>query len=136
MKQYRYLVRYGYDQLSKVSIEAGKDLERVIHAKMAQKPVEVGGRIFDGKHIIDIRPDYHFYTGWFPHYQPNTGDDWKQIERDCPPEMETLLSQYTDKVRQLVVSGRTAEIGKGEPLPLPLQSADTRAIEHSVSQSA
>lgn len=112
MKKYKYIVRYGFDQLSRVSIEAGGDLERVIYAKMKQQPVEVQGRIFDGKHIIDIRPDIHYYTGWFPHYEPKEADDWKQIERDVPKEIDQVLSEYTNHVRILIDNNQTGNIGK------------------------
>lgn len=116
MIEYRYVVRYGYDQLSKVSITAGPELEKAIYAKMHGRTVELSGRIFDGKHIIDIRPDYHYYTGWYPHYQPQTGDDWQQIERDCPAQLDGLLAQYTERVRKLIQSNNTHQIGRGTPI--------------------
>lgn len=114
-----YKVSWGYnDPTKQVSVAAGPDLERVIYAKLKGQPVEVNGKIFDGKHIIDITPDYHYYTGWYPSYQPRDADDWKQIDRDCPPQIDKILSLYSQRVRELVQTGQTRLIGRGEPVRL------------------
>lgn len=118
MVTHRYKIKYGFDALSQVSVEAGPELEKVIYAWLKHTPVSVSGRMINGKHIIDIKPDYHFYTGWYDSYEPTNGDDWKQIERDCPNTLEDMFNRYTDRVRTLVECGQTHMIGKGDPIAI------------------
>jgi hypothetical protein len=133
-----YRVRYGFDAMSSVRVEAGPELEKVIFAWLKQTPVAIGGRMIQGKHIIDIKPDYHFYTGWYDNYQPTSGDDWKQIERDCPPELARLFGQYVERVRQLIETQRTDLIGKGpaiEPEKQPERIGSTFAQQVLAAKS-
>lgn len=122
MVTHRYKVKYGFDNLSQVSVVAGPELEKVIYAWLKQTPVAVAGRMLNGKHIIDIKPDYHYYTGWYDHYEPTDGDDWKQIQRDCPATLSAMFDQYVDRVRGLIGSNRIDLIGQGEPIQLAASS--------------
>lgn len=133
MVTHRYKVKYGFDNLSQVSVVAGPELEKVIYAWLKQTPVAVAGRMLNGKHIIDIKPDYHYYTGWYDHYEPTDGDDWKQIQRDCPATLDTMFDRYVDRVRGLIGSKQTELIGQGEPIQIEARcehggSAFARAI--------
>lgn len=116
MVKHMYKVKYGFDSLSSITIEAGPDLEKIIFAWLKQTPVAVNGRMFDGKYIIDIKPDYHFYTGWYENYQPTLGDDFKQIERDCPKTLDEVFNAYVGRVRELIQTKQINLIGKGEPI--------------------
>jgi len=117
MKPLMFKVRYGFDRMATLSIEAGQDLEKAIYAWTEQIPVTIGGKMIQGKHIISIEPDYHYYTGWYESYSPTTGDDFKQIERDCP-SFDGMIDAYRQRVMELVGSGNTNQIGKLPPLQL------------------
>lgn len=114
-KPIRFKVRYGFDKLATLSIDAGPDLERAIYAWVEQIPVTIGDKMIQGKHIISIEPDYHYYTGWYESYQPSTGDDFAQIERDCP-NFEGYVDAYRQRVMNLIGTRQTQMIGKGEPI--------------------
>lgn len=109
-----FKVRYGFDKMSTVSIEAGPDLERAIYAWIEQLPITIGGKMIQGKHIISIEPDYHFYTGWYDSYIPTSGDDWKQIERDCP-KFDGIIERYKTNVHNLISQNKTELIGRSQP---------------------
>lgn len=112
-----FKVRYGFDKMSHVRIEAGPELEKVIYAWRKQIPVTLGDRIIQGKHIISIEPDYHYYTGWYESYQPVTGDDWAQIDRDCP-KFDGYIEAYRNRVNDLIERGKTNLIGMQKPLEI------------------
>jgi hypothetical protein len=105
--------------MSTLRVEAGPDLERAIYAWTEQLPVTIGDKMIQGKHIISIEPDYHYYTGWYESYQPTTGDDWKQIERDCP-KFDGYIEAYKQRVIQHIRTGHPELIGKGESIKLKL----------------
>lgn len=115
MKPVRFKVRYGFDRMATLSIEAGQDLERAIYAWTEQIPVTIGNKMIQGKHIISIEPDYHYYTGWYESYQPTSGDDFRQIERDCP-SFDGYIEAYKQRVVELIRTGRASEIGHGTPI--------------------
>lgn len=117
MKPLRFRVRYGFDKMSSLSIEAGPELEKAIYAWVEQIPVTIGGKMIQGKHIISIEQDYHYYTGWYESYQPTTGDDWKQIERDCP-DVDGYIDAYRQRVMSLIADRKTHLIGTEQPLQI------------------
>lgn len=116
MVKHVYRVRYGFDSNAKVRVEAGPELERVIYAWLQQAPVAAGGKMIHGKHIISIEPDHHYYTGWYDTYEPKSGEDLRQIQRDCPPTLETVFDLYVERVRTLVREDKTELIGRSEPI--------------------
>lgn len=125
MVKHMYKVKYGFDTLSSITVEAGAELEKAIYSWLKQTPVAIGGRMINGKHIIDIKPDYHYYTGWYPNYEPSSGDDWKQIERDCPPTLNEMFNAYVDRVRVLINNNQTNLIGQAEPIKLENKPKNT-----------
>jgi len=118
MKHY-YKIKYGFKPSDFASIEAGHELERVIYAWQTGNVVQVAGKMINGNNIISITPHYHRYTGWYDHYEPNDGDDWKQIQRDCP-DFEGILPYYTERVAYLTSKNREDQIGLGVELPIAL----------------
>lgn len=116
MVKHYYKVKYGFDATSFVTVEDGPELEKAIYAWIKQTPVAIGGRMINGKNIISIEPNYHKYTGWYDNYVPKSGEDWKQIERDCPTTLDAVFTAYTDRVRTLMASNQTNLIGTGEKL--------------------
>lgn len=115
MKPLRFKVRYGFDKMSSLSVTEGPELERAIYAWIEQIPVTIGGKMIQGKHIISIEQDYHYYTGWYESYQPTTGDDWAQIARDCP-DVEGYIETYRQHVMNLINTRQTHLIGTSSPL--------------------
>ena len=111
MKKY-FKVKYGFGAMDKVSIEEG-ELKKVMYAQLKGTPVQVGGVVINGKNIIAITPDYHRYTGWYDSYEPKDGEDWKQIERDCP-KFYGVLEYHKDKMLQLVKTGQIGLIAEKE----------------------
>ncbi len=106
----RFKVRYGFDKLSTLSVEAGPELEKAIYAWVEQIPVTIGGKMIQGKHIISIEGDFHYYTGWYETYLPTSGDDFAQIERDCP-KFEGYVDAYRQRVMHLIGNQQTHLIG-------------------------
>lgn len=111
-----FKVRYGYAPLDFVSIQ-DDELEKAIYAQKFGEVVQIGGKQINGKHIIVIEPDYHKYAGWYPTYQPNTGADFEQIERDCPKGIENYIKAVREKIDFLVTTGRKHLIGKNAVIP-------------------
>ena len=110
----RFRVRYGFESTANFKVEAGPDLERVLYAWLEQVPVTLADRMVHGKHIIAIEPDYNFYTGWYESYKPTSGEDWKQIARDCP-DFDGYLAAYKNRVLGYIQNGQIRKIGT-EPL--------------------
>lgn len=130
-KPIRFKVKYGFSKSEQVSVDAGGELEKVIYAWAEHLPVTVGGVMIHGKHIRAIEPDYHYYTGWYPNYEPSNGDDWAQIERDCP-DFDGYLSAYVNRVRSLSEAHRADEIGRGEPIELPQKNTQVSSYAQVV----
>lgn len=108
-------VKYGYSVADQVSIEE-KELEKAIFAQIKKVPIQLANKYINGSNIIVIEPHYHKYTGWYDYYEPKDGDDWKQIERDCP-SFDGWLEYYKTRVQYLMQNNRTQEIGKNVSLP-------------------
>lgn len=108
MKRF-FLVKFGFGQLDKVSLPE-EEVEKAIYAQLKGSPVRLGNSYVNGKNIISITPHYHKHTGWYDSYEPNTGDDWVQIKRDCP-SYDGVLEAYQERVKQLISSGKESLLG-------------------------
>lgn len=126
---YYFKVKYGFGASDFVSVE-NEDVEKAIYAQIKKIPVKLGNSYINGSNIISITPHYHRYTGWFDSYEPHTGEDWKQIERDCPVGFDKVLSFYQDNVRSCISSNDVARIGSKKEIPQMLVSSrgDTSSI--------
>lgn len=110
-----FKVKYGFTIADQVSI--GEDeLEKAIYAQVVKQPVQLATKYINGSNIIVIEPHYHKHTGWYDWYEPKDADDWKQIERDCPP-YEGIVSYYKDRVNFLLQNGKKELIGKNVDIP-------------------
>jgi hypothetical protein len=118
MKTYYFKVKHGFKASDFVVVQDGPDLEKALYAWMTGNIAQIGGKMINGNNIVSIEPDYHSYTGWYRSYEPTTGDDWKQIERDVPAEINHVLPEYRNRVQQLLASGQEQLIGKGEPIKI------------------
>ena len=124
MKPIVFKVRYGFDKLSTLRVHAGPELEKAIYAWAEGIPVTIGEKMIQGKHIISIEPDYHFYTGWYESYQPTTGDDWAQIERDCP-KFDGYIDAYRNRVMGLIGERKQHLIGTQPPIEIKQLNGST-----------
>jgi hypothetical protein len=124
-----FKVKYGYTMSDQVSIEEG-ELEKAIYAQIKGVPVQFGNAYINGKNIISITPHWHRHTGWYDYYEPKDGEDWKQIERDCP-SYEGIIEHYKERVALLAGTGRANLIGKGVELPELTKPSEPKAIEIS-----
>jgi hypothetical protein len=106
-----FRVKYGFSSFDQVSITE-KELEKALYAQKFGEVVQIGGKQVNGRNIIVIEPHYHKYTGWYPNYEPTTGEDWKQIERDCPKGLDNIIRVYRERVDYLLNTGRKNMIGK------------------------
>lgn len=88
------------------------DLEKAIYAKVEKIPVFIGGKMISGQEIKEIEPDIHSYTGWYRTFEPTTGDDMLQIERDVPKEAYQVLEICQKRVQDFLIAGRPEKIGK------------------------
>ncbi len=114
MKKKIFKVKYGYNTNDFVLVDNPNDLQRAIYAKANKIGVTLGGKVISGQEIKVIEPDVHSYTGWYRSYEPETADDFAQIERDVPPQLYGILESVSQHVNNLIVSGRVDQIGKGE----------------------
>lgn len=108
-----FKVSYGYKALDYVSVPEGAELEKAIYAMISRHTVSLGDTLIQGRNILHITPHYHRYTGWWESYQPKSGDDWRQIERDCP-SFNGVFEDHVTKVKRLVQKNQTEMIGTGE----------------------
>lgn len=104
-----FKVKFGFGSNDFASVK-DEEVEKAIYAQLKGVPVRLGNSFVNGRNIISITPHYHKYTGWFDSYEPVDGDDWKQIERDCP-SFTGVLEAYTNNVRSLLASGQDKKIG-------------------------
>ena len=111
--KYKFKVKYGFAPTEYVIVDAGAELEKAIYAKVEKIPVHLGGKIIDGRNIIVIEPDIHTYTGWNRTYVPEHPDDFKQIERDLPKEINEVLDIHHKVVSKFLTDGNTDRIGEG-----------------------
>jgi hypothetical protein len=109
MKKY-FKIKYGYNVSDQVSIEES-ELEKALYAQLMKKPVQLGNSFVSGSHIISITPHYHKHTGWYDWYEPSTGEDWVQIERDCP-NYSGVVEHYKQRVQYLLSNNMENKIGK------------------------
>jgi hypothetical protein len=116
MKELRFKVKYGYTAMDRVSI-TDFELEKALYAQRFGIPVLLGGKQISGKEIKVIEPDYHYYTGWYESYVPNSGEDWLQIERDCPPMLENIIRHKRERIDYLISSNQKHLIGKNVEIP-------------------
>ena len=111
MSKKRYFkVKYGFSASDTASIEE-KDVEKAIYAQVEGIPVQLGNSFINGKNIISITPNYHKHTGWYEWYEPKDGNDWAQIERDCP-NYNGVVEYYKDRVQLLMRTNRKNLIGQ------------------------
>lgn len=114
MKKY-FKVKYGFGTLDKVSVDE-KELEKAIYAQITGTPIQLGNSFINGRNIISITPDYHRYTGWYESYEPQSGEDWIQIKRDCP-DFEGSIEHYKKRVSFLIQINKVKEIGQNILIP-------------------
>jgi hypothetical protein len=115
MKEHYFKIKYGYSTSDQVSIKLD-ELEKAIYAQIKGVPVQFGNAYINGKNIISITPHYHKHTGWHDYYEPNNGEDWEQIKRDCP-SYDGVIEHYKNRVALLMKNGQESLIGKNIEMP-------------------
>lgn len=108
----KFKVKYGYGPMEYAVVDEGGELEKAIYAWIEQIPVALGDKMIQGKSILAIEPHYHYYTGWNPQYQPKSGEDFAQIQRDCP-KFDGIVEGTKAHVLQLVSQRKVDQIGAG-----------------------
>lgn len=129
MKDYYFRVKYGYSVSDQVSIGIN-ELEKAIYAQIKGQPIQLGTKYINGRNIIAIEPHYHRHTGWYDYYEPEGGDDWEQIKRDCP-NYEGIIGHYKERVAYLINKGRENLIGKNADIPELKMPEQTPQIERT-----
>jgi len=125
MIQRYFRVKYGFNAPDQVTVPE-HELEKALYAQITGTPVHLATAYINGRNIISITPAYHKHTGWYDWYEPQNGDDWKQIQRDCPA-YDGVIDTYKQRVQFLMQSGRVGEIGKGVEIPA-LKSGETLQV--------
>lgn len=132
-KEYWFKVKYGFSALDQVSI-TDLELEKALYAQKFGITVQLGDKQINGKYIISIEPHWHKYTGWYDSYNPTTGDDFKQIERDCPKELDSVIREKRARVDYLISHKQTNLIGKNVEIPeLDAPKAELKEITDKTS---
>jgi len=112
-----FKIVYGYSTASFIVTDSLDDVERAMYAKIEKVPVTIKGRFISGQEIKSIEPDVHSYTGWHRSYQPLTGDDFAQVERDVPKVLDTLMDATAERMRAKLASGEHDQIGRSNLTP-------------------
>jgi len=127
MKNKRYWkVKYGFNPSDRVSIPE-ELLQKAIYARIKGTPVQLGTHFISGSNIIEISPDYHKHTGWYDWYEPKTGEDFAQIQRDCP-NYDGVLELHKEVVHGLIKSGQAMRLSN-ESIPID----ESRLLERQKS---
>jgi hypothetical protein len=121
-----FRVKYGYAKSDQVSIGI-EDLEKAIYAQIQGKPIQLGNSYINGRNIISITPHYHVHTGWHPWFEPENGDDWLQVKRDCP-NYDGLIEHYKERVARLISGNKENLIGKNVIIP-ELPTPEQKKVE-------
>lgn len=111
-KPFIFKIKYGYGATEYVLTDSTADIEKAIYAKVEKIPVFIGGKMISGQEIKEIEPDIHSYTGWYRSFQPESGDDFAQIERDVPKEVYRVLEVCQQRVQKFLEVGAPEKIGK------------------------
>lgn len=122
-----FKVKYGYSVADQVSIGEG-ELEKAIYAQIVGQPVQLDKKYINGRNIIAIEPHYHKHTGWYDYYEPESGEDWEQIKRDCPP-YDGIVAYYKERVNYLLHQNKKELIGKNVDIP-ELKMPEPKQIEN------
>lgn len=102
-KERRFKVKFGYKTDEYISIPLEK-LAKAIYSKQTGSLFSYNDKFIDGKEIKSITPHWHVHTGWYEYYDPKEGEDFAQIERDCP-KYDGLIDQATDLAFEAVRTG-------------------------------
>jgi len=101
-KELRYKVVHGYRSDETTSITE-HELEKAKYCMLADKIFSHGGDDIQGKEIKKIIHDVHYYTGWNANYEPKTGEDFAQINRDVPKLLLDERSQLaSERVKYII----------------------------------
>jgi hypothetical protein len=106
-----FKVKYGYGSTEFILVNSLDEVAKALYAKAEKIGVTIGGKFISGQEIKSIEPDIHSYTGWYRTYEPESPDDYKQIERDVPKEIFQLMEAVSKRVHQQISSGAVHRIG-------------------------
>lgn len=120
-----YKIKYGYGAHEFILTESLDEVAKAMYAKAERIGVTLSGRFISGAEIKTIEPDIHSYTGWHRSYEPQDGDDFKQIERDVPKMLYELLDATSKRVSTLLTSGQVQLIGSEGLTPTLLLGDNT-----------
>lgn len=124
-----FKVKYGFNVSDQVSI-GENELEKALYAQIKGIPIQLGEAYINGRNIISITPHWHKHTGWYDYYEPDGGEDWEQIKRDCP-SYEGIVESAKQKVHYLMQNGQEKLIGKNANIPELEKPKENRTSEHS-----
>jgi hypothetical protein len=112
-KKYYFKVKTGFKAHECIIIEEGPELEKAWYAFLMadETAVILNGKAIRGRHIMGIEPDVHSYTGWYRTYEPK-GEDFAQIRRDMPKDIERVAHLYQQHVSGLIESNNVALLGR------------------------
>jgi len=128
-----FKVKYGFNASDQVSIEES-ELEKALYAQIKGVPIQLGQAYINGRNIISVTPHWHKHTGWYDYYEPNGGEDWNQIKRDCP-SYEGVIESYKTKIQYLLQSGKENLVGKNTHIP-ELETVKQKEVSPEVKQLA
>ncbi len=128
-----FKVKYGFAPTDIVSIK-DDELEKALYAQKYGVVVQLGDKQINGKYIISIAPNFHKYTGWLDTYEPKDADDWGQIARDCPKELDEVIKMKRDRVDYLVKNNQRQLIGKNVEIPELIKIGQSETISEEAKQ--
>ncbi len=106
-----FKIKYGYNSTEFLLVNTLDEVAKALYAKAEKIGVTIGGKFISGQEIKSIEPDIHSYTGWYRTYEPESADDYKQIERDVPKEMFQLMEAVSKRVHHHINTGSLQKIG-------------------------
>lgn len=106
-----FKIKYGYGSTEFLLVNSLDEVSKALYAKAEKIGVTIGGKFISGQEIKSIEPDIHSYTGWYRTYEPESPDDYKQIERDVPKEVFQLMDVVAKRVHHHIATGSVQKIG-------------------------
>lgn len=106
-----FKIKYGYGSTEFLLVNSLDEVSKALYAKVEKIGVTIGGKFISGQEIKSIEPDIHSYTGWYRTYEPESPDDYKQIERDVPKELFLLMDAVAKRVHLHISTGSVQKIG-------------------------
>lgn len=113
MKNKPYKLITGFNPEDYIEINED-ELEKAYYCFLEKKDAIFSGGAVRGARIQEIKPDYHRAMGWTRGYKLSAEDYAELSAKNIDRTMTYRLAEVKDVVQELLRTGKTNLIGKGE----------------------